>query len=72
MKDIKYKQCILNKGNITQTSWIPEKFAVIGKFLRLENDNGWEVKAVSSIALNEETVNSNSRDYKRTRKASDI
>jgi len=47
----KYKQCVLRRGSVEQTSWIPEKFAVIGKTLKLkigdEWDDGWVVKFVS-------------------------
>lgn len=47
---MQYVQCKLVKGNIEQTSWIPKKFAVVGKGLKLkdEYDNwsyGWRVKA---------------------------
>ena len=43
-----YSQCLLKKGNIEQTSWIPEKFAHVGKILKLKNEddkwsNGWIV-----------------------------
>ena len=72
MKQIKYKQCLLKKKETTKTSWIPDKFAIKGKFLKFHDDDGWEVKEVYSIMLDGDVVNSNSQDYKRTRKASDI
>lgn len=54
-KNIYYKQCRLRKvekDKITETvSWIPEQFAVVGKFLQLKDDdkwtNGWEVLSTS-------------------------
>lgn len=37
-----YRQCVLKNGSLTQTSWIPERFAVVGKQLRLRGeDNVW-------------------------------
>lgn len=43
-----YTQCILLKGNLRQTSWIPAKFAVKGRVLKLRDaqdkwDDGWVV-----------------------------
>ena len=70
--EIKYRQCRLQRWNIHQTSWIPEKFAVVGKFLKLHEENGWQVKEVGTVALDESVVNDHSQDFKRQRKASDI
>ena len=67
-----YKQCLIKKGDTTQMSWIPERFAKTGKFLRLHDDNGWEVKVVYEPAMDEAVVNERSRDYTKQREASDI
>jgi hypothetical protein len=41
-----YKQCILTrktaKGTLTEVSWLPEKFAVKGSYVKLKNDGVWE------------------------------
>ena len=66
-----YRQCKLKKGNTETTSWIPEKFAKKGKFLKLKDDNGWEVISVGGM-MDEKEVQDRSRDYKKTRLASDI
>ena len=70
------KQCKLQKGNIKTTSWLPEKFAVEGKCLRLKENNkwsdGWLVISTSDFSLPADYVIDRSQDYKRTRKASDI
>jgi hypothetical protein len=46
MKTIWYRQCVLIKvlkcGYTTQASWIPECYAVIGKQLKLKNNDIWE------------------------------
>ncbi len=52
-KDIYYRQCKMQKKNMFQTSYIPEEFAKLGKFLKLRDsegewDDGWKVIEVSS------------------------
>lgn len=77
-------QCSLEKHDTTSvrrpgikhmTVWLPEKFAVVGKFLKLhkynEWDNGWEVKSIAHKMLVDE-CRERSRDYCKQRKASDI
>lgn len=80
MKTIYWKQCRLRrKINNTsfeeQISHIPEPFCEVGKILKLKEDdnweNGWEVIWCGEIKTEVE-VSRNSRDYLRTRKASDI
>lgn len=71
-KDVQYKQCLMEKNGAVTTAWIPEKFAVLNKFLKLEDVDGWKVKEVYSVSASESVVNDNSRDHLRTRKASDI
>ena len=68
-----YIQCKLRRRNKVNTAWIPEQFAVQGKFLEIRGEDGWQVETVyGSIILPYETVNANSRDYLRTRRASDM
>lgn len=64
-------QCKLKKGNKFQVSWIPEKYTKLGKFLKLKEDNGWEVIEIFA-KKNSKEVDKRSRDYKYQRKASDI
>jgi hypothetical protein len=68
-------------GNYTsefQTSWIPEEYAHFGNRIKLKDENGeWEegwfvYNADIEHKLESKYVNERSRDYKRTRKASDI
>lgn len=77
---IYFKQCNLEKeiadGKKLLTSWIPEKFAIKGRYLELKNEdqweNGWLVASVGTERLDEKIVEENSRDYRSQRKASDI
>ena len=70
-----YRQCWLKRGNARQMAWLPEKFAVAGRFLRLtdegKTEDGWQVTGVGA-AMTEENVRERSQDYKHTRRASDI
>lgn len=59
-KVIYYRQCHMAKkheqGEWRQTSWIPEKFAAVGKVLKLKDsdgqwDDGWIVQTVSQTRL---------------------
>ena len=66
-----YKQCQLRKRNTIQTSWIPERFARQGKYLKLKGDDGWLVESVGN-RMEEKMVLERSQDHKHQRKASDI
>lgn len=74
---MRYVQCELQKGNKIDTSWIEERFAVIGKFVRMKKldtdewDEGWVVmKTYGSVS---EEQAKHMRDlYKHHRKATDI
>ena len=39
----RHVQCKLQKGNTFQTAWIPRKFAILDKYVKLKDDNGWRV-----------------------------
>ena len=64
-------QCTLQKQNTSQTAWIPSKFAQKGKFVKIKDDNGWEVTSTGATRSYSE-MNKRSQDYKKTRSASDI
>ena len=71
-----YFQCSLKKGRGTIVSFIPQKFAILGKIVKLKvNDkwtNGWRVEAVSAISMNEEDLGKIEKQHRVHRKASDI
>ncbi len=51
---MKYAQCTLTRKNQIQVSFIPEKFAIKGKTLKLKNDqdeweNGWVVDSIGEF-----------------------
>ena len=41
-----YCQCELQKDDKHMVSWIPERYAIQGRILKLKNDNGWKVMSV--------------------------
>lgn len=58
-------------------AWIPTKFAVLNKFIKIKKDDktwedGWEVIGVCEGTKTAVEANINSQLYKKTRKASDI
>ena len=58
-----YKQCTLRRGTVQQVAWIPSKFAVVGKFLRVRDENGWQVTEVGG-ELDEKYVLAHRDDYR--------
>lgn len=81
MSEVMYKQCYMEKqvsdtGKICRTSWIPERFAVVGLVVKLKDNNnwtdGWEIISASEKAETEKTVMGYSRAHLKQRKASDI
>ncbi len=73
MKDIFYRQCRMSRKNEIQVSWIPEKFAVQNKVLKLKNykdewENGWIVENVGSSRVEESLLPDPHIDIKQHRK----
>ena len=70
-----YHQCWLVRGSAKQMAWIPAKFAVAGRYLKLtengEAEDGWQVAGIGA-RIPAEDVRERSQDYKHTRQASDI
>lgn len=63
-------------GYQEQVSFIPKKFAVVGKLLKLKNDkdiweDGWKVKGCG-IVLPENQLQIYQDSHRNTRQASDI
>lgn len=70
-KNRMYCQCVLRKGDNIQVSWIPEKFAEVGRVLRLKEDNGWVVQRVDS-KMPENMMVYMRDEYRHHRKVTDI
>lgn len=66
-----YRQCTLTKGQTSEVAWIPEKHAVLNKYLRIGDDNGWQVTSVGG-RKNGDYLKEHERDYLTQRRASDI
>jgi hypothetical protein len=72
-----YRQCQLTKDNKKRVAWIPSKFALVGKVIKIKDDNGewndgWIVERASSNEVCEDYLVEHERDYKHQREASDI
>jgi hypothetical protein len=76
-RTVYYRQCQLTRkqGRVEwrQVSWIPERFAVAGKTLRLREDeawqDGWVVQSVGPYRMSESELPDPHRDIKKHRKA---
>jgi hypothetical protein len=71
-----YKQCLLQRKNERQMSFIPEEFAEMWAFVGLKEEKGWEegwqVVEVFEPAVSESDVITAQQQSRNTRKASDI
>lgn len=66
-----YTQCKLQKNRVFQIAWIPSTFAVVNKYIKIKNDNGWKVIKIFNTISNDEAIEI--LKYHRThRKGSDI
>jgi hypothetical protein len=65
-------QCTLRRGNIRDVCWLPSKFAVEGKYLRIKEENGWQVTGVGDLRLPSDYVEKQKNNYRSQRQASDI
>jgi len=76
MKDYEMKQCKLRRGDVITTTWIPIKFAIKGKFLKLKDEgiwtNGWQVISVYGPTKLYSDVKERSQEYKHNRSITDI
>ena len=80
-KAIWFKQCTFTSktenGEMVQTAWIPEKFAVEGKTIYFGSKSDsperlWIVSSVGDQKMSGEYVADHERDYMSQRQASDI
>lgn len=76
MKEYRLKQCRLTKktkdGHTEQVSWIPVQFAKRGKFVKLHDEDGWEVISVGEHSISNKYLKDLDDAVKNQRKASDI
>lgn len=83
MKETYYRQCTYEsplpdgRGVTQSVSWLPEKYAVLGKSIyfgkKTKTPNKiWTVTSVGDIRQSEEYLKKHERDYKTQRQASDI
>ena len=77
-KETFYRQCVLNRKGTGTVSWIPERFAEVGKVIKLKRkrdnkwEDGWNVKVVGKTRMSEEKMEGLSRQHLWTREVSDI
>lgn len=64
-KQQNYIRCALERNGQSHMAFIPEKFAVKGKFIKILEQDGWEVTAVSDCKLSREEA----EDFSQTKKS---
>jgi hypothetical protein len=67
-----HTQVAMQRGTTHDVCWIPSKFAVQGKTLRLVDEDGWVVTSVGDLRLPSEYVEERKNDYRTQRRASDV
>jgi len=74
---MKSKQCILRRGDAVMTSWIPERYAVKGKVLKLKDRetkvwrDGWVVESVGLVE-DYEVVCARANSHTKMKEVTDI
>lgn len=43
------RQCLLRKKNRLQTAWLPSQYAKEGMWLRIHDEDGWQVQIVHPL-----------------------
>ena len=66
------KQCTLTKGTKSQVAWIPEEFAKLNKFVRLFEEDGWQVMTVGATRVSTDYLLTHEREYLNHRKVTDV
>ncbi len=75
-KEILYRQCrlikIIPEGTKHQVSWLPEKYAILDKILKLRDpdgywDNGWRVEVAGEHLVSEDALPDSHHDIKQHR-----
>jgi len=66
-----FRQCTLTKKNTNQVAWIPENFAIKGIFLKIVDENGWQVSEVGN-RQDGAVLQAHEREYMNHRKVTDI
>ena len=67
-----YRQCTLTRGTTTQIAWIPEQFAKKDKYLRIGDENGWQVVEFGSHRLSGQYLMEHEREYMNHRNVTDV
>lgn len=66
------KQCTLRRGNVHTVSWIPSKYAIEGKYIKLKDVDGWLVEHASKQAFSSEYILSKEQENRNYVKNTDI
>lgn len=72
-KQCKYVQCDLLRGKEKDIAWLPQRFGVVGKYLKINKiGNGWLVTKVGDKVVEREELEIIKDQCDTTRTVSDI
>ncbi len=67
-----HTQCSLVRDAVHDICWLPTKFAVVGKVIRINDESGWLVTGVGDLPLPSAYIEERKNDYRTQRRASDV
>lgn len=65
-------QCTVRCGDVHDVCWLPSKFAVEGKYIRIKDEDGWLVTGIGDLKLPSTYVEKQKNNWRSQRQASDI
>lgn len=66
------KQCHLQRGDVHQISWIPDRFAIEGKYVKLHEEDGWLIVSAGKYSISNEYISKMEYAARNHRKTTDI
>lgn len=65
------RQAELQRGTRHRVAWIPASLAIVGRFVRLHDEDGWKVAWVGR-KMDAAWIRDRSNDHRYQRKVSDV
>lgn len=66
-----YRQAVLRRGVRIRVAWVPANLAVVGRYIKLFDEDGWKVIWVSK-KMDGDWIRDRSNDHRYQRRVSDV
>lgn len=66
-----YRQAVIHRGTRWRVAWIPAALAIVGKFVKIHDEDGWKVAWVGR-KMDGAWVRDRSNDHRYQRRVSDV